>query len=645
MFEKFTERSRRVVALAEEEAGTLNHSCVGSEHLLLGTLREGAGVGAQALESLGITYQAVRSKATEIAGEQQPLDRAVFTPDAKRALERSLAEASRLGHGYVGTESLLLALISEVDGTAARVLVQLGADLDRVRLQVGKLLGLDHGPAFFERFTDRSKRVLVLAQEEARALNHGHVGSEHILLGLIDEGGGVAVKALESQGINLEALRHQVKQIIGHGQQAPSHIPFTAGARKVLALSLREASELGHGYIGTEHILLGLISEGVGVAAQLLAQRGVNADGARQQMIKLLHGQAQAVSGPGGVSAEVGGRGRAVAAEPGLAPVVADIVDHETKQLLDDAVQEAQEAGDRAIGGQHVLLGMCLRDNSGWLALRWAGAAPRQLMAAAMRATSNGSPHKASVPLSRELRQAMDDGWRASGEPLSAAALLAALMRNQEPGAMQTVLGAGLLGQDVLAAIAALARIGEVDAAAGELASSKCAEPTLSRPSPAPDGAPEGEDHREERQRRRNAVTAARGWAGPDREAAMSMRQFQFAAVSGIYLLLLVSSLSALVLAAIHGRLWLLLLAPLAVLGNPRFGTWSIVPVAALFWWIHLPVVAILVIISIPLDVMWGTLMVQRHDIAECLPGEPSDLRITARHVARAAGLGAGVGK
>lgn len=497
----------------------------------------------------------------------------------------------------------------------------------------------------FEKFTDRSKRVVVLAQEEARALNHDHIGSEHILLGLIDEGEGVAVKALESQGINLESLRRQVKQIIGHGQQAPSHLPFTAGTREVLALSLREASELGHDYIGTEHILLGLIGEEAGVAAQVLAQLGVKADGTRQQIIHLLHGQAQAVSSPGGVSDEVGGRGRAVAAESSPLSVVADIVEHETKQVLDDAVQEAQEAGDRALGGQHVLLGMCLRDNSGWLALRWAGAAPRQLMAAAMHATSNGSPHKESVPLSRELRQAMDDGWRASGEPLSAAALLAALMRNREPGAMQTVLGAGLLGQDVLAAIAALARIGEVDAAAGQLASSKGAEPTLSEPSPGPGGAREGEDHREERQRRRNAVTAARGWAGPDREAAMSMRQFQFAAISGIYLLLLVSSLSALVLAAIHGRLWLLLLAPLVVLGNPRFGTWLMVPVAALFWWIHLPVVAILVIVSIPLDVMWGILMAQRHDIAECLPEKPSDLQITARHVARAVGPGAGVGK
>ena len=122
----------------------------------------------------------------------------------------------------------------------------------------------------FERFTDRARRVVVLAQEEARMLNHNYIGTEHILLGLIHEGEGVAAKALESLGISLEGVRQQVEEIIGQGQQAPSgHIPFTPRAKKVLELSLREALQLGHNYIGTEHILLGLIREGEGVAAQV----------------------------------------------------------------------------------------------------------------------------------------------------------------------------------------------------------------------------------------------------------------------------------------------------------------------------------------------------------------------------------------
>ncbi|MFV2143602.1 ATP-dependent Clp protease ATP-binding subunit [Isoptericola sp. G70] len=143
----------------------------------------------------------------------------------------------------------------------------------------------------FERFTDRARRVVVLAQEEARMLNHNYIGTEHILLGLIHEGEGVAAKALESLGISLDGVRAQVTEIIGEGQQAPSgHIPFTPRAKKVLELSLREALQLGHNYIGTEHILLGLIREGEGVAAQVLTKMGADLNKVRQQVIQLLSG-------------------------------------------------------------------------------------------------------------------------------------------------------------------------------------------------------------------------------------------------------------------------------------------------------------------------------------------------------------------
>jgi ATP-dependent Clp protease ATP-binding subunit ClpC len=143
----------------------------------------------------------------------------------------------------------------------------------------------------FERFTDRARRVVVLAQEEARLLNHNYIGTEHILLGLIHEGEGVAAKALESLGISLEKVRQQVEEIIGAGQSPPSgHIPFTPRAKKVLELSLREALQLGHNYIGTEHILLGLIREGEGVAAQVLVKLGADLGRVRQQVIQLLSG-------------------------------------------------------------------------------------------------------------------------------------------------------------------------------------------------------------------------------------------------------------------------------------------------------------------------------------------------------------------
>lgn len=157
----------------------------------------------------------------------------------------------------------------------------------------------------FERFTDRARRVVVLAQEEARMLNHNYIGTEHILLGLIHEGEGVAAKALESLGIALEGVRQQVEEIIGQGQQAPSgHIPFTPRAKKVLELSLREALQLGHNYIGTEHILLGLIREGEGVAAQVLVKLGADLNRVRQQVLQLLSGY------QGKESTETGSGGR-----------------------------------------------------------------------------------------------------------------------------------------------------------------------------------------------------------------------------------------------------------------------------------------------------------------------------------------------
>ncbi|CAB4643026.1 unannotated protein [freshwater metagenome] len=143
----------------------------------------------------------------------------------------------------------------------------------------------------FERFTDRARRVVVLAQEEARLLNHSYIGTEHILLGLIHEGEGVAAKSLESLSISLEAVRAQVEEIIGQGGSSPSgHIPFTPRAKKVLELSLREALQLGHNYIGTEHILLGLLREGEGVATQVLVKLGADLGKVRQQVIQLLSG-------------------------------------------------------------------------------------------------------------------------------------------------------------------------------------------------------------------------------------------------------------------------------------------------------------------------------------------------------------------
>src|SRR5579885_2073628 len=156
----------------------------------------------------------------------------------------------------------------------------------------------------FERFTDRARSVVVLAQEEARLLNHNYIGTEHLLLGLIRESEGIAATALERLGVSLEVVRSRVEEIIGYGGSSPSgHIPFTPRAKKVLELSLREALQLGHNYIGTEHLLLGLIREGEGVAAQVLVKLGADLNRVRQQVLQLLSGY------QGKEPAETGGRG------------------------------------------------------------------------------------------------------------------------------------------------------------------------------------------------------------------------------------------------------------------------------------------------------------------------------------------------
>jgi ATP-dependent Clp protease ATP-binding subunit ClpC len=220
----------------------------------------------------------------------------------------------------------------------------------------------------FERFTDRARRVVVLAQEEARMLNHNYIGTEHILLGLIHEGEGVAAKALESLGISLEAVRQQVEEIIGQGQQAPSgHIPFTPRAKKVLELSLREALQLGHNYIGTEHILLGLIREGEGVAAQVLVRLGADLNRVRQQVIQLLHGYQRkepASAGAGqpqrGLAADILTRIDAI--ESRLSELEFRVGTGPDVRGLDTEITQARRDTEAAIGEQDFEAGASLHD-------------------------------------------------------------------------------------------------------------------------------------------------------------------------------------------------------------------------------------------------------------------------------------------
>jgi ATP-dependent Clp protease ATP-binding subunit ClpA len=173
----------------------------------------------------------------------------------------------------------------------------------------------------FERFTDRARRVVVLAQEEARLLDHNYIGTEHLLLGLINEGEGIAAQALGALDVSLERVRHDIEEIIGRGDRPPAgHIPFTPRAKKVLELSLREALQLGHNYIGTEHILLGLVREGEGVAAQVLQKLGADLARVRETVIELLPGSPESA-----VRSPRRRRGRRIVEEePSVSPVSAE---------------------------------------------------------------------------------------------------------------------------------------------------------------------------------------------------------------------------------------------------------------------------------------------------------------------------------
>jgi ATP-dependent Clp protease ATP-binding subunit ClpA len=245
----------------------------------------------------------------------------------------------------------------------------------------------------FERFSQRARRVVVLAQEEARMLDHNYIGTEHILLGLIREGEGVAGRALESLGISLEAVRQQVEQIIGRGQQAPSgHIPFTPRAKKVLELALREAQQLGHNYIGTEHILLGLIREGSGVAAQVLVTLGADLNRARQQVVRLLHGyQGEDVTGedlplPGDALARAGSLDRRLAAIERWVGLGPDL------DALDQEIARVRREKEAAIDRQDFEASVALRDQE------------KQLLAArASQEKDSAEAAAGRMPLAQEL--------------------------------------------------------------------------------------------------------------------------------------------------------------------------------------------------------------------------------------------------
>jgi pantothenate kinase type III len=302
MYERFTDRARKVMQLANQEARGFHHHYIGSEHILLGLLAEGNGVAACVLKSLDLDLPTVRveiDKTVPPGESKSTIEKLPQSPHAKKIIEYSMEEARNLGHNYVGTEHILLGLLRKEDTRGAQSLVNLGVSLNELRHEVLDLLG--HGmPAaplagrIFWRFTDRARKVMVLAEREARRLRHEYLGTEHLLLGLIKEDSGVAGNVLKNLHIDAHRIREEVERLIKRGDiSVAGPLQHTPRVKRVLKQALQESHKLNHKYVGTEHLLIGLLSEIEGVAAQVLLNLKLNLGEVREETLELLRAGAR----------------------------------------------------------------------------------------------------------------------------------------------------------------------------------------------------------------------------------------------------------------------------------------------------------------------------------------------------------------
>lgn len=311
-FDRFTERARKVLSLAQEEMQRFQHNYIGTEHLLLGLVREGEGIAAKVLSQFGITLNNVRD-AVQLRvgrGDRMVLGKVGLTPRAQEVIALAVKEAETLNHHFVGTEHLLLGLIGMPESIAVNVLQDLGVTVEEVRAEILRILSQKSGPQStlilqargdrqrmkrererdrFDRFDDDARKVLNLAQEEAQRFQHNYIGTEHLLLGLVGLEESTAARILNRLGVELSKARSAVEFTIGRGDRAvPGEIGLTPRAKKVIQLAVDEARRLGHHYIGTEHILLGLVREGEGIAAGVLDSLGVKMGRLNKTIVDML---------------------------------------------------------------------------------------------------------------------------------------------------------------------------------------------------------------------------------------------------------------------------------------------------------------------------------------------------------------------
>ena len=319
MYERFTDRARKVMQLANQEAQRFNHEYIGTEHILLGLIKEGSGVAANVLKNLDVDLRKIRlevEKLMESGPDMVIMGKLPQTPRAKKVIEYAMEEARNLNHNYVGDEHLLLCLMRDQEGVAGIVLLRkLGLTLEEVRAEVLRLLGAKEdnaeakerqqvatGPAAWivgldgqadkvdlSRFTDLARKALRLAEKEAQRCNYSVVVTGNVLFGLT-KGCGVAAAAMRGLGIVPERVCTEVvkRLTVCVGPVAMDSLPLSRNVQGALALAERQAEQWGHSYIGTEHVLLGLLREKGGMAGDILEELGVQPEAVRREVLRLL---------------------------------------------------------------------------------------------------------------------------------------------------------------------------------------------------------------------------------------------------------------------------------------------------------------------------------------------------------------------
>ncbi|MCI0459767.1 MAG: hypothetical protein L0Z62_22685 [Gemmataceae bacterium] len=439
---QFSDQARRALRRAEEEARRLWHEYVGTEHLLLALAREDAGLAAQVLAGLGVSWQAICQELEKIVlpgPHYEPTEKLPTTPRTKKAIQYAVEEARNVKAEYVGTEYLLLGLVREGEGVAAQVLFNLGVGLDAVRRAISLLTTMElppgeaqvEPPTPFASFTDRARRVIRLADEEAGRLGHGQVSPEHVFLAILRDGQGVAALALTNLGVELRAARLAVEGLVPAGSApVPSgRLPPTPAFLALLERAGQEARSLGHRYYGTEHLLLALLHE-QGILSRALGDLGVRSEDVRREIGKLLGGTPP---------------------EPAQTATLFDRFTGQARRVILLAHREAHRLSHDYIGTEHILLGVLHEGTGGGARLLAALSVDvGKVREEVGRLVQQGGAVQVSArlpltpPARRALRCAQDAATRLHHARVGPEHLLLGLLHQPESDAAQVLLGLGL---------------------------------------------------------------------------------------------------------------------------------------------------------------------------------------------------------